>query len=405
MQQHKIKITRKADSRLCIQHHAPFRNCPDHCGHKFLFQDRIKDALKKRSKLSIGRQKRRLFHPPKQQEVVERLCQCGAALDERRRLCDSCRKQKLKARETAKNQARRKTRLCKKCGTQLAPRQKKYCSPDCRPKQVRISREVEAACLMCNSLFKKKHINHLFCSRKCVVVYQQRKNPLIFPPIKSNCPQCGSTFTRISERHRFCSQKCTNKSYRLKCAKKKMDERLGAGSKTLNKSCAICSQEFTTEYHNKLFCSKKCSNKSNRIKQRLKDRGKERPLHIRVKNRLSSRLRELLRRKGHQKKNAISTYMGCSPKEMVAHIESQLTDGMTWNNYGVFGWHLDHIIPCQRFDLTKEDHCKVCFNWRNIRPLWGESNWNRQEMLTLDEALSIDPELIRMVNEAGVKLW
>lgn len=75
------------------------------------------------------------------------------------------------------------------------------------------------------------------------------------------------------------------------------------------------------------------------------------------------------------------------------------------HKYGVFGWHLDHIIPCERFDLTNEDHCRVCFNWRNIRPLWGEDNCNRQEMLTLDEVLGIDPQLIKMVEEIGVKLW
>jgi hypothetical protein len=29
----------------------------------------------------------------------------------------------------------------------------------------------------------------------------------------------------------------------------------------------------------------------------------------------------------------------------------------------------------------------------------------RQEMLTLDEALELDPELVKMANEVGVKLW
>ena len=91
--------------------------------------------------------------------------------------------------------------------------------------------------------------------------------------------------------------------------------------------------------------------------------------------------------------------------EMLRHVESQFTKGMNWETYGVFGWHLDHIIPCERFDLTNEDHCRVCFNWRNIRPLWGEDNWNRQEMLTLDEALNINPELVRMATEVGVRLW
>lgn len=128
-------------------------------------------------------------------------------------------------------------------------------------------------------------------------------------------------------------------------------------------------------------------------------------MHKRIKDRLSGRLRELLHRKGMQKQNAISAYMGCTAKEMCSHIERQYTAGMTRETYGVHGWHLDHIIPCAKFDLTREDHCRVCFNWRNIRPLWGEKNYMRGAMLSLEEALDLDPELVRMAIDVGVRLW
>jgi hypothetical protein len=44
---------------------------------------------------------------------------------------------------------------------------------------------------------------------------------------------------------------------------------------------------------------------------------------------------------------------------------------MSWDNYGKFGWHLDHIKPCKRFDLTSKDEQKKCFHYTNMQPLWA----------------------------------
>lgn len=168
------------------------------------------------------------------------------------------------------------------------------------------------------------------------------------------------------------------------------------------RQCVICHKPFNPACETHKYCSYKCSRTPRRRKQ---DKRRRLSHHHIIKDRLSNRLRELLSKQGKQKKNSITAYMGCSPKEMTTHVESQFRDGMKWDNYGVNGWHLDHIIPCERFDLTREDHCMACFNWRNIRPLWGSDNWTRQHILTLDEALQINPELIEMAKNVGVNLW
>ena len=43
---------------------------------------------------------------------------------------------------------------------------------------------------------------------------------------------------------------------------------------------------------------------------------------------------------------------------------------MTWDNYGGY-WHIDHIIPCCRFDLTKEEEQLKCFHYTNLQPLFA----------------------------------
>ena len=47
---------------------------------------------------------------------------------------------------------------------------------------------------------------------------------------------------------------------------------------------------------------------------------------------------------------------------------------MSWNNHGFYGWHIDHIYPCSKFDLTDLNQQKQCFHYTNLQPLWAEEN-------------------------------
>ena len=66
--------------------------------------------------------------------------------------------------------------------------------------------------------------------------------------------------------------------------------------------------------------------------------------------------------------------LGCTIDEAKQWIESQLKEGMSWDNYGIYGWHIDHIIPCAAFDLTKLEEQKKCFHYSNLQPLWAKDN-------------------------------
>jgi len=44
--------------------------------------------------------------------------------------------------------------------------------------------------------------------------------------------------------------------------------------------------------------------------------------------------------------------LGCTIEEFWVHLEEQFTEGMTRENHGRTGWHMDHIRPCVSFDLT-----------------------------------------------------
>lgn len=66
--------------------------------------------------------------------------------------------------------------------------------------------------------------------------------------------------------------------------------------------------------------------------------------------------------------------IGCSIQDCRLHLEKQFKDGMSWDNYGMFGWHIDHIIPLDYFDLTKPEEQKKAFHYTNLQPLFCEEN-------------------------------
>ena len=66
--------------------------------------------------------------------------------------------------------------------------------------------------------------------------------------------------------------------------------------------------------------------------------------------------------------------LGCSGSELRAYLESLFKPGMSWENYGYYGWHVDHIRPCASFDLTDPEEQKKCFHFSNLQPLWMHEN-------------------------------
>ena len=65
--------------------------------------------------------------------------------------------------------------------------------------------------------------------------------------------------------------------------------------------------------------------------------------------------------------------------DLKAYLSSNWEEGMSWDNYGRDGWHVDHIRTCASFDLTDKEQQLVCFNWRNLRPMWAAENISKSD--------------------------
>lgn len=71
--------------------------------------------------------------------------------------------------------------------------------------------------------------------------------------------------------------------------------------------------------------------------------------------------------------------LGYAIKDLIKHLELQFKDGMSWDNYGFRGWHVDHIKPQSMFNYESVDDVEFfeCWSLNNLQPLWGEENMSK----------------------------
>lgn len=70
------------------------------------------------------------------------------------------------------------------------------------------------------------------------------------------------------------------------------------------------------------------------------------------------------------------TIVDYTVEDLMAHLEKKFKPGMTWDNYGRGGWHIDHIIPRSAFNYETPDDIdfKRCWALDNLQPLWEFDN-------------------------------
>lgn len=142
--------------------------------------------------------------------------------------------------------------------------------------------------------------------------------------------------------------------------------------------------------HPMVFAYKALANyykNQNKVLARLRTRYVNTSEHTRIKKLLSSRIHKAITRNGNGARKAARTMelIGCTITEIRVHLESKFAPGMTWKNCGRNGWHIDHIRPCDSFNLEDPDEQRKCFHFTNLQPLWEANNisksnfWRREQ--------------------------
>lgn len=100
---------------------------------------------------------------------------------------------------------------------------------------------------------------------------------------------------------------------------------------------------------------------------------------LKLGRRLKGYCHELVRRtleyRGRPKEKAAQELLGYTHQQLRAHIESLWTPGMSWENYGRKGWHIDHIRPLSSFPIDVD--LAFANSLENLRPLWWRDNLSK----------------------------
>ena len=207
-----------------------------------------------------------------------------------------------------------------------------------------------------------------YCNMKCYnlamrIAAKKWARPLVEKVQRvCNRPGCSNTFTTTKGRlnssykpRRYCSQACSVKHYR-----------------ELHPEMV---EKNYLRHLNKIRNNREAQLKRNTYMRLLRKTSPSYAMACRLRGRVRSALIEA----GQKKRLSTAELVGCSFDDLVIHVESKFTAGMNWDVFLKSGGeiHIDHIMPCAAFDLTKEEEQRECFHWSNLQPLWAVDNMKK----------------------------
>jgi len=120
---------------------------------------------------------------------------------------------------------------------------------------------------------------------------------------------------------------------------------------------------------------KKIYNQKNREKLWESEKKRRENFLVKLSNNVRNRVKNYLNSKNIKKNNKTFDIVGCTPEILKEYLEKQFIEGMNWDNYGKFGWHIDHIVPLSSAS-SEEEIFKLC-HYTNLQPLWAFDNLSK----------------------------
>ena len=131
-------------------------------------------------------------------------------------------------------------------------------------------------------------------------------------------------------------------------------------------------REHLTEYH-KQWRSENVDKWRKTKRDYERNRKARDPLYKLISN-FRTAIYQVLKESNVEKNKHYFDILKYSPEELISHLESQFTDTMNWENYGV--WHVDHKSPITSFNIVEmgDKEFMKCWSLDNLQPMWGVEN-------------------------------
>lgn len=173
----------------------------------------------------------------------------------------------------------------------------------------------------------------------------------------SLCTVCATEYTKTGMYQKYCTP----------CSKIRRDERnRGYPKKAPDAIRKAELKVYQRAYQQRYRQSEKyrAYERAYRTKRRTTD------VNFKIAYLLRQRIFHAVKR--NQKGGSAVSDLGCSVSELRAYFESKFRPGMSWENHGK--WHIDHIKPLSKFDLTDRQQFLAACHYTNLQPLWAMEN-------------------------------
>lgn len=226
-------------------------------------------------------------------------------------------------------------------------------------------------CLNCNKEFSPRQHTTQFCCKRCNDKYKQ---------VADGKRDKYLAYQKEYRQTNSVQRKLKQKEYRNNNVEKVRLSKQLERQKHKEKY-ATYQKEYGLDNKETLLLKRKEWEKKNKVKIRAYYNKRHKILmqtspSYKIARNLRRRVNLALRNKGMIKDISLSNYLMCTIPELKKHLETKFKPGMTWNNYGS-KWHIDHIIPCNHYDLRIRHNKVICFNYTNLQPLWAKENLSK----------------------------
>lgn len=223
-------------------------------------------------------------------------------------------------------------------------------------------RKVKGECMECLEEGRYR------ATKEQVRVNMARHRARTTAPLRENgipkiCPYCKKTWKKpYGSTAAYCSAECRTKARRANANRSAAKPENRARKSVRESERTKSLRETDSEWRHKT---------NQRVIARRKERRRTDP-QLAIRDACSNRINSALRAQGATKSKTTMKLLGCNAQHLMESLVKQFKPGMTWEDRSK--WHIDHVRPTTYFDLTDQEQQRVCFNWRNMQPLWPEEN-------------------------------
>jgi hypothetical protein len=233
-------------------------------------------------------------------------------------------------------------------------------------------------CEECGVLVSNAASRRKYCEECSAIVIRRRSDKGGHKP--RNCAACGLCFAPSSSAQKYCSLACRHDDENRRRREKTVDRGGNAhgeafacadcGTKLIRRSgmakrCIDCREAY------KAIAFRKWAGENKESIRERKARYRKDPRY-RLDNRMGCAIWQCLR--DEKAGWRWETLVGYTLDELMAHLESQFVDGMSW--YNMDEWHIDHRVPKSLFAYETPDcpDFKRAWALTNLQPLWKLDN-------------------------------